>query len=247
MKKHIPNAITLMNLISGFFSIILASTGHITGAVYLIFAASVFDFFDGFSARLLKAYSPLGKQLDSLSDMVSFGIAPAVILYQEISLSSGNVDLANTFPGITFFLLLSPVFIIVGAAHRLARFNIDPGQETHFIGIPTPAVALFIASIPLIRQDGLAGWHPAFLENPFVLAGFSVFFGYLMICKLPLFSLKFKDKSPRTVISASIFLILSFFLFLLFFLKALFLIIFLYIFMALILYVFQRTNNIHKP
>lgn len=247
MKRHIPNAITLLNLISGFFSIILAFTGHITGAVYLIFAASVFDFFDGFSARLLKAYSSLGKQLDSLSDMVSFGIAPAIILYQEISLLSDHSGLSETFPGITFFLLLSPVFIVVGAGLRLARFNIDPGQETHFIGIPTPAVALFIASIPLIRQEGLAGWHPAFLENAFVLAGFSLLFGYLMICKLPLFSLKFKDKSRRNIISASIFLILSAILFLLFFLKALFLIIFLYIFMALILYVFQWTDNIHKP
>ncbi len=243
MKRHIPNTITLLNLLSGFFSLILAFTNHITGAVYLVFAAAVFDFLDGFSARLLHAYSPLGKQLDSLSDMVSFGVAPAAILFQQISSITGSSDLTAVFPGTSFWLLLSPLFLVAGAGLRLARFNIDPEQETHFIGLPTPAMALFIVSIPLIRQNGLAGWHPDFLENTWVLAGFSLLLGYLMICKLPLFSLKFKDKSPAAVVPVILFAGFSVVLFFLFFLKSLFLIIILYIFMALVLFFFQQKKK----
>ena len=239
MKRHIPNTITLMNLLSGFFSIILVFTGHPIGAVYLVFLAAVFDFLDGFSARLLHAYSPLGKQLDSLSDMVSFGVAPAAILFQQIASVTGSSDLAHAFPGVSFWLLLSPLFLVAGAGMRLARFNIDPEQETHFVGLPTPAMALFFVSIPLIRQGGLAGWHPAFLENAWALAGLSLLFGYLMICNLPLFSLKFKDKSRGAVIPAVVFTGLSLVLFFLFFLKSLFTIIILYIFMALILAIIQ--------
>ncbi|HHJ10998.1 MAG TPA: CDP-diacylglycerol--serine O-phosphatidyltransferase [Bacteroidetes bacterium] len=243
MKRHIPNAITLMNLLSGFFSIVLVFTGHVTGAVYLVLIAAVFDFLDGFSARLLHAWSPLGKQLDSLADMVSFGVAPAAILLQQISSVTGTSDLAETFPGLSFWLLLSPLFLVAGAGLRLARFNIDPEQETHFVGLPTPAMALFIISIPLVREDGLAGWHPAFLENPWVLAGISLLFGYLMICKLPLFSLKFKNKSSAAIIPAIVFAGLSVILFFLFFLKGLFPIIILYIFMALILFIIQPEKK----
>ncbi len=243
MKRHIPNAITLMNLLSGFFSIVLVFTGHVTGAVYLVLLASVFDFLDGFFARLLHAYSPLGKQLDSLADMVSFGVAPAALLFQQITAVTGTSDPAGLFPSLSFWLLLSPLFLVAGAALRLAKFNIDPGQESHFTGLPTPAMALFIVSIPLVRQDGFAGWHPAFLEDARGLALLALMAGWLMICKLPLFSLKFKDRSSAAVIPVLVFILLAVLLFSLFLLKALFPIIILYIFMALILYIIKPAEK----
>ncbi len=246
MKKHIPNSITLLNLLSGFFSLVLAAAGDLTMAAWLIIAASLFDFLDGFSARLLHAYSDLGKQLDSLADLISFGVAPAFILHQMLSSAGGGgVTLASSFPGISFFLLLSPALLVAGAALRLARFNIDPGQETSFSGLPTPAAGLFFASLPLVDSRGLAGWQPP-LDNMGFLAALSLLFTLLMVSRLPLFSLKLKERSPRTVIPAVILVSLSIILFLLFFLRALSLIIILYIFIALIMYLFFKEPKRHR-
>ncbi len=239
MKKHIPNSITLLNLLSGFFSLVLAAAGDLTTAAWLIIAASLFDFLDGFSARLLHAYSDLGKQLDSLSDLISFGVAPAFILYQMLSSAGGGATLASSFPGLSFFLLLSPALLVAGAALRLARFNIDPGQETSFSGLPTPAAGLFFASLPLVARHGFAGWQPP-LDNMGFLAILALLFSLLMVSHMPLFSLKLKERTPRTVIPAVILVSFSIILFLLFFLRALFLIIILYIFIALIMYLFFK-------
>ncbi len=246
VKRHIPNTITLLNLLSGFFSVTAAMSGHLTMAAWLIFAASVFDFLDGFSARALKAYSDLGKQLDSLADLISFGVAPAFILYRMMSEAGGGITLWNTFPGIPFFLLLTPAFLVATAALRLARFNIDPGQETSFSGLPTPATGLFFASLPFVAGEGFAGWKPP-LDNLWVLAVLALFFGFLMVSRLPLFSLKFKERTPRALVPAITLAVISVVLFLLFFLKALFLIIILYIFMALILFMFFREPKPHRP
>ncbi len=239
VKKHIPNTITLLNLLSGFFSVVYASTGDLTTAAWLILAAAVFDFLDGFSARALKSYSDLGKQLDSLSDLISFGVAPAFILYRMMSDAGGGITLADTFPGPPFFLLLTPAFLVAAAGLRLARFNIDPGQETSFSGLPTPATGLFFASLPFVAREGFAGWTPP-LDNLWVLGSLSLFFAFLMVSRMPLFSLKLKDRSPRALVPAVTLALISVILFVFFFLKALFLIIILYIFMALILYLFFR-------
>lgn len=176
LKQHIPNAITCCNLISGCFSIMFSFTGMPVMAAVMIFAAGLFDFLDGFTARLLKAHSPIGGDLDSLSDVVSFGVAPGFIMYHLMG-------------GLWFgcFAFLLPVF----AAVRLAKFNIDERQTTSFIGLPTPPMAIFMASLPL------AFWQLDMLDrqvlNPYLCLGIVILFSVLMVCNRPFFSFKMKN------------------------------------------------------
>ena len=176
LKQHIPNTITCCNLLSGCFSIMFSFTGMPVMAAVMIFAAGLFDFLDGFTARLLKAHSPIGGDLDSLSDVVSFGVAPGFIMYHLLG-------------GLWFgcFAFLLPVF----AAVRLAKFNIDDRQTTSFIGLPTPPMAIFMASLPL------AFWHLDVLDrqvlNPYLCLGIVVLFSVLMVCNRPFFSFKMKN------------------------------------------------------
>mgnify|MGYP000981582205 FL=1 len=140
MKKHIPNILTLLNLFSGCIAIIMAFKNDFEGVVIWVAIAALFDFFDGMAARILKAYSPLGKELDSLADVVSFGVAPAAALY----ILMNNYFLLNGLPLIVshyapYLAFLIPMF----AAYRLAKFNIDERQTTSFFGLPTPANGLF--------------------------------------------------------------------------------------------------------
>ena len=185
--KHIPNAITCCNLLSGCTSILLTHSGHLELAGLMIFMAAVFDFFDGFAARLLKAYSPLGAQLDSLCDVVSFGVAPSFIMYhylnQVVSLELGSVNVAA----------FAAFFLAIFAALRLAKFNIDERQTTSFIGLPTPAMGIFVASLPFtLRHESLA-FMGALMTNPFFLFGVVALFSYLMVSEIPFFSLKVKS------------------------------------------------------
>lgn len=147
-------------------------------ASLLIFAAGLFDFLDGFSARLLKAHSPIGGDLDSLSDVVSFGVAPGFIMYHMMG-------------GMWFgcFAFLLPVF----SAIRLAKFNVDTRQTTSFIGLPTPPMAIFMASLPLaFWQLGVIG-QP--LLNPYLCLGVVILFSVMMVCNLPFLSFKMKSLS----------------------------------------------------
>ena len=185
--KHIPNAITCCNLLSGCASILLTFTGYLELAGLMIFMAAVFDFFDGFAARLLKAYSPLGAQLDSLCDVVSFGVAPSFIMYhylnQVVSLELGSVNVAA----------FAAFFLAIFAALRLAKFNIDDRQTTSFIGLPTPAMGIFVASLPFtLRHESLAVMG-ALITNTFFLFGVVALFSYLMVSEIPFFSLKVKS------------------------------------------------------
>ena len=187
MIKHIPNSITCCNLLSGCISIVLLFNGYVEAAGIMIFIAAVFDFFDGFAARLLKAYSPLGAQLDSLSDVVSFGVAPSFIMYYYIS-QCVNLSVAdiNVLPFIAFFLA-------VFAALRLAKFNIDDRQTTSFIGLPTPAMGIFVASLPFtLRHESLA-FMGSLMTNPYFLFAVVAIFSYLMVSEIPFFSLKVKS------------------------------------------------------
>lgn len=176
LKQHIPNAITCCNLISGCLSIMFTFSWMPVMASIMIFAAGLFDFLDGFTARLLKAHSPIGGDLDSLSDVVSFGVAPGFIMYQLMG-------------GMWFgcFAFMLPVF----AAIRLAKFNVDTRQTTSFIGLPTPPMAIFMASLPL------AMWQLGVLEqpvlNPYLCLGVVVLFSVMMVCNLPFFSFKMKS------------------------------------------------------
>lgn len=179
MKKHIPNTITCLNLFSGCLGIVFAFEGELEWASYSILIAAIFDFLDGMLARLLNAYSDIGKDLDSLADVVSFGVLPSVIIYQLLIESSSHSDWLN----------YSAFLIAIFSALRLAKFNNDVRQSENFIGLPTPANAMLIASLPFITASG--NMVSSFLQNPIFLALFSLSMGILLISEINLMSLKF--------------------------------------------------------
>ena len=197
IRKHVPNFITCLNIFCGSFAVIFALKGQLTNAVIFVIAASIFDFLDGVAARLLKAYSPMGKELDSLADMISFGLAPGILMFVmlEYSLFGTNVQTENLFDlsfGEMSFLsasLLIPVF----SGLRLAKFNIDTRQTDSFIGLPTPANALFISSLALITEHGIYENLDLFLLQPIVLLIITITMSFLLVSELPMFSLKFKN------------------------------------------------------
>jgi len=187
--KHIPNTITCCNLLSGCVSILLLCQNHVLGAAAMIFVAAIFDFFDGFAARMLNAKSPIGGELDSLSDVVSFGVAPSFIIAMLLSKTgiSWMVADVNVFPMLAFILAAF-------AAVRLAKFNIDTRQSTSFIGLPVPAVGLFIASLPLmLSRISIESALYNFIVNPYFLLAIVAIFSWLMISEVPFFSFKIKS------------------------------------------------------
>lgn len=194
IKHHIPNFITLLNLLSGCIAIVFIFENQLTIAAYLIGLAAVFDFLDGFFARLLKAQSPIGKDLDSLADVVSFGLVPGMILFKLLGYSIG----ISTNTGITAFIPFIAFLIPLFSALRLAKFNNDKRQTEVFMGLPTPANAILIASFPLIliQQSTLIGIdilsiQSLFLSTVFLIA-ITIFLSYLLVAEIPLLSLKFK-------------------------------------------------------
>ena len=178
MTRYIPNFITCLNLFCGCISIVCAFNERLDLAAYFIFAGAVFDFFDGLTARMLKAYSELGKQLDSLADVVSFGVAPAAIMYKLL--------LATTNSTSGEFIACSAFILAVFSALRLAKFNIDTRQSDSFIGLPTPANAIFISSLALSNITQL-------IENMFFLLAVVIIFSYLLVSNIQLFSFKIKS------------------------------------------------------
>ena len=210
MVKQIPNLFTLLNLAFGCMAIVVTLQNGITiqyaaegnqvidipekmgMASLCIGLAAMVDFLDGFVARLFKAGSAMGKQLDSLADLVSFGVAPAMILYQFLRLS-----MAKEEDGINSSIIwLLPAFIIACAgAWRLARFNIDDTQSYGFKGVPIPAAGLVIASLPLIYWNEHSATLVGLILNKWVLYGIIVMLSGLMVCNLPMMALKFKDLS----------------------------------------------------
>jgi len=192
MKRHIPNFITSLNLASGFIAIIFAFNGDLVTASWLILAAMVFDFLDGFSARLLKAYSEIGKELDSLADVVSFGVAPAVILYQLVT-GAVSMSIPLFTDGLVIknlVLTLTPVLMPVCAALRLAKFNIDTTQTTSFKGLPTPANALAVISIIIAGHYSDSKIIDSFTGSSVALIIFTIIISLLMVTRIPLLSLK---------------------------------------------------------
>ena len=186
IKRILPNIITLANLTCGLFAIIFAFQGNLTTASLCIFAGTFFDFFDGLAARLLKVSGELGKQLDSMADMVTFGVAPGFIFFHFMFYLNNDIIFRHSMVNESFFFpaslaLLIPIF----SAYRLARFNIDTRQTTSFIGLPTPALALFIAAIPHINFDRF----PMFVDMQFLLI-ISIIMPILLVVEMPFFSLK---------------------------------------------------------
>ena len=189
--RHVPNMITCLNVFCGCLSILSSFDGRLEMAAYFIFAAAVFDFFDGFTARLLKAYSAIGKELDSLADMVSFGVAPASIMYAMLLSAAAENGLPVEPYTCGWFVAILAYIIAVFSALRLAKFNIDERQTDSFIGLPTPANALFVCSLAFISSGN--GQLAMFTNQLYVLLAVVVVFSYLLVAELPLFSLKFKS------------------------------------------------------
>ncbi|MBQ5958461.1 MAG: CDP-alcohol phosphatidyltransferase family protein [Bacteroidales bacterium] len=205
LRRHIPNTITCCNLLSGCFSILFSFSGMPVTAAIMVFAAGLFDFLDGFTARLLDAHSPIGGDLDSLSDVVSFGVAPGFIMYHLMCEGMGDQLLWPLGKVSLFacFAFLLPVF----SAVRLAKFNVDTRQTTSFIGLPTPPMAIFMASLPLaFWQLGVLG-QPVL--NPYLCLGVVLLFSVMMVCNRPFFSFKMKKATWKGNEVKWIFLIIA--------------------------------------
>lgn len=234
MKKHIPNTITSLNLVFGILAILMAVEGHIDLAAYAVFLAAVMDFLDGLAARLLKVYSEIGKQLDSLADLVSFGVAPSIIVWKMIQQSSDGLVIGG-FDFLGYTVVLMPLF----AALRLAKFNVDDSQEKSFSGLPVPGNAIFFAGLALNwvyfqGSAGLQGWLSGIAGNGFVMASMVVLFSGFMAMPVRLFSLKFEGLSLKENGVRYVFILLSILLILFFGLAAIPLCIVLYLLTAII-------------
>lgn len=182
IKSHIPNLLTLGNLLAGVIGIITVLNGDYESGAYFVFLAAFLDFFDGFAARLLKVSGELGKQLDSLADLVSFGVLPGFVVFEW----SSSLDTTGWVP---YLSLTIPLF----SALRLAKFNLDTRQTDHFIGLPTPANALFFSTLPYLSN--YLSLVESYLSNPWVLIVIAWVFSLLLVAELPLIALKFKNFS----------------------------------------------------
>ena len=192
LLSGLPNMVTLLNLLFGCVAVVFALRGEALPAGYCIFFAAVCDFFDGFLARLLKAYSDIGKQLDSLADLVSFGVAPAAMLFYEMNMALSN-KLAGDMSTFGWELLaFFPFIVALFSALRLAKFNVDTRQGDQFLGLPTPANALLIASFLMYTCT-----HPAlyvFVNAPSIVM-VSAMLSLLLVSETPMLALKFKGFS----------------------------------------------------
>jgi CDP-diacylglycerol---serine O-phosphatidyltransferase len=190
--KHIPNSITSLNLISGFIAIIFAANGDLMTASWLILAAMIFDFLDGFSARLLKAYSEIGKELDSLADVVSFGVAPGFIIYKLLndSLSLYGAAFVNSDGLRMTLILVLPVIMPVCGALRLAIFNVDSSQASTFKGLPIPANALAVISVVIAAHYSHSEILRSLTGSTAFLIIYTVLLSLLMVSRIPMLSLK---------------------------------------------------------
>lgn len=261
---NLANLFTASNLISGVLAIWLALSGRLDLAPFAVFAGLIFDFLDGFVARLLKTSGELGKQLDSFADMVTFGVAPGVIMlvvliiepstlnsntaiYSQIHANYyawfNSLDLVsfkgNFFP---FLALLLPFF----SMFRLAKFNIDTRQSESFIGLPTPSMTLFFMTFPLVltvyggeMEHSIFQW----VFNPWIILGLIVVFGSLMISEIPLFSLKVKHFGWKGNQVRFLFLLISLILILVFKVWSIALIVFLYLILSMIENTFSKTKK----
>lgn len=203
MTKHIPNIITLINLFCGSIAVILAVQNHMILAALFVALGIFFDFFDGLAARLLNAKSEMGLQLDSLADMVTSGLVPGIVMVQLLNDALimdgglyGSWDATNhifDYPVLAFVGL----FITLASCWRLANFNVDDRQTESFIGLPTPANALLILSIPLIMEYQNLDWFNHLITNPWVLIAITLLSCFLLNANIELFALKFKNFSLK--------------------------------------------------
>jgi CDP-diacylglycerol--serine O-phosphatidyltransferase len=187
IKAQIPNLFTMLNLFSGCVALVMVSHSDFENAFYFVCLGIFFDFFDGFFARKFNVAGPLGVQLDSLADMVTSGVVPGYVMFSLIK----DIYTCDYVGYLTFLGFI----ITIGACYRLAKFNIDTRQSDSFIGLPTPANALFITSLPLVILAYPDNSIIDLLHNQWVLIGITLLSAYVMNAEIPLFSLKIKNFS----------------------------------------------------
>ena len=228
MKAFVPNFITLLNLLSGGIAVIFAVKGDLSTAALFVFFGIFFDFFDGFLARKLNVSSEMGLQLDSLADLVTSGLAPALVLVNLIELSILPSQDANCF------LPYLGLLVLLCSAYRLAKFNISTEQSQFFIGLPTPANALLIMSLPLILDYQNSDSYNALILNPFFLVVVTLLSSFLLNAPVKLIALKFKTWNFSENASKYILIIFSLVGLILFKFSGIPLIIFFYIIISLV-------------
>lgn len=206
--KYIPNAITMGNLFSGCMAVLFAVNDRMEYAAAFVVLGIVFDFFDGFFARLFNVQSEVGLQLDSLADMVTSGLVPGIVMY-KLLLHADGLPWGGDFQAQGSMLAYLGFAITLASAYRLAKFNVDDRQTGSFIGLPTPANTLFILSLPLILKYGEIDFAKASLENVYVLLGVTALSCYMLNAELPLFSLKMKSWGIKENAIRYLFLLVS--------------------------------------
>lgn len=214
IKKHIPNIITLGNLFCGSVAVISAVNGNFEITGLFVILGIVLDFFDGFVARLLNVSDELGKQLDSLADMVTSGVVPGVVMFNLLQENSLNLfakttDTWNVASFSTGYLPYFGLLLTLAACYRLAKFNIDTRQTDSFIGMPTPAMSLFVISLPLIVTYSESAYFINLIHHNYFLLGVTVLLSFLMNSEIALFSLKFKNYTVKENALKYVFLISS--------------------------------------
>ncbi|MFQ3306428.1 MAG: CDP-diacylglycerol--serine O-phosphatidyltransferase, partial [Polaribacter sp.] len=203
MKKQLPNLLTLGNLFCGTLATIFAVEGSFVLAGLFVVTGIFLDFFDGFAARLLNVSGELGKQLDSLADMVTSGVVPGIIMFKLLATTHGLSALGKETVAMNWLeFKFAPIQLIglvltLGACYRLAKFNIDTRQSESFIGLPTPAMSLFVISLPLILKYSDIEFVQNLITNNYFLILITLLLTYLMNAEIPLFSLKFKEYSMK--------------------------------------------------
>ncbi len=219
MKKHIPNLITLLNVFCGSIAAVFAVLNQLELAAVFVFLGIIFDFFDGFAARILDVKSELGLQLDSLADMITSGLVPGIVMFQllAMSMSGGwNIDFSPEMSGAHVWrafsgslLPFTGFLITMASAYRLAKFNIDENQTSSFIGLPTPANALLILSLPLILLNQNSDFLNELILNQWFLIGVTILSAFLLNANIELFALKFKNWGFQDNALRYIFIIIS--------------------------------------
>ena len=239
VEKYLPNLMTFGNLFCGFFGILCCFHGDTITAGLLIFGGAIFDVFDGMAARLVKSSSPIGAELDSMADVVTFGVLPASIMHVLILSCHQNWIFEYRFYGYPIASLV-PFLIVAGAAYRLAKFNVDTTQTNTFVGLPSPSNGIFFASLPLILQNDtfILSSDVIRLEhiilNGWVLLGMCCLLSWLMVCNIRMFSFKLKSFKWKDSKVVYIFLAIDIILFVLLLWAAIPLIIFLYIILSIL-------------
>lgn len=241
IKAQIPNTITLCNLLCGALAIYFISRGETVVASMLLITAAVLDFFDGFAARLLGVSGPMGKELDSLADVISFGLAPAFLA----------IHLSGAFAQSPLWWCFIPLIMVAASAYRLAKFNLDERQTLGFIGMPTPANALIWLSFPLIAMSDapfifLDTVYTSFTKSPFAIAVASIVLSWLMISEIPLLALKFKTYGWASNEARYLLIILSVVIFIAFRFYALPIIVILYIIISIINHRINLKHGLHR-